>query len=726
MATVPYGEGVPSIAPEVRTPDDYQHVQTSPEAFGGGVAKGEQQFGQGASKSGQFFGEVAADNASNQFQDEATKLLHGDPSKTVMGPDGQPQQDLGYLGLRGDAALRARPAVEAQMDDTLKNIRGGLQTPDQELRFDEFSRRYRSYIAGQIGTHADNQAMSWYGEVNKASGDLALGHISANAFDDDEVKHGTADLMRSRIKQAQLMGGGDTLVTEALASSRRDAVKAQVDAIAPTDPIRAKSVLDNNKDAAGAFYQPLAAQLKTQVAKKTAYSVVNQSSQDTLFDLSKPDVTNGLHDIFMQQESGNQGPNPGQIQPGTFQQFAQPGETYGDPNAMRATAYRAIDSYAQRYQGDLSRVAVAYFSGPGNVAPITSPTPWIRDAADSNGKTTSSYVQDIAGRAGGNAGSFKAGTYQRILDATRDDPEVRQDALREFNERYTASQIAAEQDTKGRKDARDQAAQGYINRAVGGKVQNIIQDIGRDPTLDWETKARLPEVIEKFMSDPNRAQTKYGDGFWDAYKQATASVGDPTRITDQGQVLRMAVPDANGNAPLNLSGVAALTPLIQKMQKSPQGEADIKLQRLFFDAAEEQISHNNPIKGIKDTKGKTAFLQYMQYALPSMESGLEQGKSMAEMTDLKGPIAQSIAHYVRKPAQVLADMAAEAKAEREALTGAKAAPDKPRTLDDIIGDVNSGRLDPEAGQTEAQKLGFIRAAAPVSPTAPESPMAPMQ
>jgi len=111
-----------------------------------------------------------------------------------------------------------------------------------------------------------------------------------------------------------------------------------------------------------------------------------------------------LSGIFAQQESsgGKTAPdNPFQIQQGTFNQFAKPGESWSNPADKTAVAQRVLANYSQQYHGDLGRVATAYFSGPGNVAPPGSPTPFIKNTADANGKTVSSYVGDILGRAGG-------------------------------------------------------------------------------------------------------------------------------------------------------------------------------------------------------------------------------------------------------------------------------------------------------------------------------------
>jgi len=107
------------------------------------------------------------------------------------------------------------------------------------------------------------------------------------------------------------------------------------------------------------------------------------------------------------QESGNN-PNIGssidgaigqaQIMPSTFAQYAKPGEDINNPADNLAVHQRIIQDLSQKAGGDPARIAVGYFSGPGNIAPSDSPTPWKHDRADGNGKTVSSYVSDVLGR----------------------------------------------------------------------------------------------------------------------------------------------------------------------------------------------------------------------------------------------------------------------------------------------------------------------------------------
>jgi hypothetical protein len=88
-----------------------------------------------------------------------------------------------------------------------------------------------------------------------------------------------------------------------------------------------------------------------------------------------------------------------QIIESTFNENKQAGESYANESDRVNVANRLIDQYTKTYNGDPARVAVAYFSGPGNVAPEGSPTPWISDKTDGI-STTSGYVRNVLTRLG--------------------------------------------------------------------------------------------------------------------------------------------------------------------------------------------------------------------------------------------------------------------------------------------------------------------------------------
>lgn len=112
---------------------------------------------------------------------------------------------------------------------------------------------------------------------------------------------------------------------------------------------------------------------------------------------------------ILNQESGNNPNAPtsidgavgqSQIIPATFARFALPGEDIHNPQDNLAVGQRYRDYLKTRFNNDPARVATAYFSGEGNVAGPDSPTPWIKDRQDGNGKTVSGYVSDVLGRIG--------------------------------------------------------------------------------------------------------------------------------------------------------------------------------------------------------------------------------------------------------------------------------------------------------------------------------------
>jgi hypothetical protein len=137
----------------------------------------------------------------------------------------------------------------------------------------------------------------------------------------------------------------------------------------------------------------------------------NASNTAKLDDVLTSEGAMGLKPIvsaFYGQESSS-GANPAtsvdgahggmQITPGTFAQFAKPGESIDNTDQNMAVGTRILAHYAQQYGGDPAKIAVAYFSGPGNVAD-SGPTPWKNNTKDGNGTTVSQYVQGILGRVG--------------------------------------------------------------------------------------------------------------------------------------------------------------------------------------------------------------------------------------------------------------------------------------------------------------------------------------
>lgn len=86
-----------------------------------------------------------------------------------------------------------------------------------------------------------------------------------------------------------------------------------------------------------------------------------------------------------------------QISPGTFTRYRQDHERIGNARDNARVGLRIVTDLMARYHNDPARVAVAYFSGPGNVSRAGARYPWIVDANDGR-ISTSQYVAGVLHR----------------------------------------------------------------------------------------------------------------------------------------------------------------------------------------------------------------------------------------------------------------------------------------------------------------------------------------
>jgi len=113
-----------------------------------------------------------------------------------------------------------------------------------------------------------------------------------------------------------------------------------------------------------------------------------------------------------------------QILPETFKRFALKGEDINNPEDNKRVGRRMLDKFMKDYNGDPARVAVAYFSGEGNVAPEGFPTPYLRNSKDGNGKYTADYANDIVKRVGGTVANNQPTTGFYEIDRWRDSDPI--------------------------------------------------------------------------------------------------------------------------------------------------------------------------------------------------------------------------------------------------------------------------------------------------------------
>jgi Transglycosylase SLT domain len=145
--------------------------------------------------------------------------------------------------------------------------------------------------------------------------------------------------------------------------------------------------------------------------KKGADSDGDNANVSGLLGQKAPGAVPGVADAIHAQEassatsvSAKGARGEWQIIPGTFKQYAQAGERIDNPADNELVGRRIIDDLAQKFGNDPARIAVGYVSGPDNVSPPGSATPWIED----EGGHVSAYANGVLGRLNGGSSSTTA------------------------------------------------------------------------------------------------------------------------------------------------------------------------------------------------------------------------------------------------------------------------------------------------------------------------------
>lgn len=253
MAGVSYNQGAGSdVAPTVSAPDDYEHIQASPNAFGAAIAGGAEKLGAGLLQANQFYNASAADQATNNLVDQGTTLLHGDPNK--VNPDGT--HDTGFFGKQGQDMMDAYGAAHQQLQDLVRNHRENLPSGQAQLEYDRNSRRWMQIQEAEMGRAYDGAQKTWMINNNTVSGKQALDDISRSATDDKAFGGYLDNLKTAYAKTAQVHGLGDAGNQEAVRNATRDAWKVRLESLSLTDPARAEKLAVENQGLLGADEGP--------------------------------------------------------------------------------------------------------------------------------------------------------------------------------------------------------------------------------------------------------------------------------------------------------------------------------------------------------------------------------------------------------------------------------------------------------------------------------------
>ncbi|MDB5405405.1 MAG: hypothetical protein JWL84_317 [Rhodospirillales bacterium] len=739
---VPFS-GVPTVAPDVAQPNGPQQINATPADFGSQIGAAANSAGAGlqqdsdtlmqtALKRAQLTNELMANDASTEYM------------KTASAKFGQ------FSQLQGKNAQAALPAFQQDLQDTWQATIKTMPNPAAAEMLDRGSRFFLDRFYQQAQTHADTQLTQW---SQKSSLDRAdeLTNQAAIQVNTPQVMDRLLSAGKNEIVQMAKTHGYDDDATASMTAGYigKSVAKIADTLIASGDPTRAKQVLDQYQDQmdAGSRLQVMT-RLKPILLQQQATADANNKYLRPLLapqaegqpvPVSVDQIASAIHG----QESGGNaaaatsvdGAVGGwQIRPATFQQYAKPGESITNPADNAAVGQRIVADLNTKFGGDPTRVAVGYFSGPGNVAPPGSTTPWLRDTVDGNGKSVSSYVSDVvsklpAGSVRGAALMDKASVLAQVDRDYRDNPQLGNAVRTYVDQQFSIINTAAMAQAAQQKAAQEQAANGYVSSIIKGQTDGLGSKLADDPTLTSEQKKSISEMLDSHLrSGLGHDVQTYGPGFYQAYQAVHAADGDPNKLTDPSALYKMATPqlDVNGvmqPPQLTVAGVDKLTAEIQG-KRSPEGEAETRMRAGALAYAKHQLSFDGDYGFMKDQKGEDAFnVGFTPAFYQAYDAGRAAGKTPAQLLSKDSPdfiVDKVAAPYLRTPAQRLADFKTAAAAmSADGVPGVPNGPDI-GTPEGLKSAVLSGKMTRAAGIAEALKRGYIQppAAPAVIPTVP--------
>lgn len=613
----------PSVQPTGAPDNDYQRIDTSPEMFGAAGARALQVVGKGVEKAADatMDAEVARQTLNNE--------VHANEKLTWLAQEGSQRVEK-FKQIEGKSAAMQLPQFQNDLQQLMKDTLEG-ESPAVRAHLSRGATslvdRYQNYAAN----HAASQEHTW---ANKTAVDsaatwgnnAALAALNGTWEDVDSFLAASDDNIAKLYEQKGL---DQTATAAELAKNRGTNVHSIIEMLTKQGDFKtAQAVLDKYQDgmdkgnlvkSIGVLQTRKEQRIGDEAASRAIAKAAEMQQGLPPIPGAAPAPTAGrVHNaIIIQESSGNANIRPsvngaigiGQIMPATFRQYARPGEFITNPEDNLAVSRRIIDDYYTRYHGDAARVAVAYFSGPGNVAPIGSPTPYVRNTADGYGKTVSSYVNDITRRVGKESfTAAKAEAVRLVLDRSDISMQAQQHALARINQQFTTAQLANESDQRAKKEANEGAVNDYVTQMLNNKFTGMLDNIANDPRLTGEAKLHLTDAMKKRSgSDVEEASQAYGPGFWSAYKAVTAPVGDPARIADATQLLGRAGPDGD----LTLPGVQKLSQVLAANQRSVNDNAVNRSKVGLMNYAKGMLSFDQEMSaaGLKrsDPKGEAIF-----------------------------------------------------------------------------------------------------------------------
>lgn len=327
---------------------------------------------------------TAAQDAMNQFQSHVRDIQYGSPDNP---------EDVGYLGLRGKAAMDGWKSASQNIESARQSLIQGMNSEQQRM-FDQQSRVFQNSALSAMAAHAGQQREVYQDNVHK---DTLINYANTGAanLDNPEAFAGNLNAGRKAIMQRLALQGVplDGPIAQAQLQDWNDHYLTASSKVAAdnNDAIKAQNILDSNKASMSALaYATALDQIRPRVDRQKgdmlAQSVINgRGGSAAISANADPDATFAA--MIHSESGGNQHAKDGtpltsekgaigvaQLMPGTAKEMARQtgirwdeGRFRNDANYNRALGQAYFQQLCQKYGNNLTLACAAYNAGPGNV-----------------------------------------------------------------------------------------------------------------------------------------------------------------------------------------------------------------------------------------------------------------------------------------------------------------------------------------------------------------------
>lgn len=251
--------------------------------------------------------------------------------------------------------------------------------------------------------------------------------------------------------------------------------------------------------------------------------------------------------------------------------------------------------------------------------------------------------------------ALHAASLQRVMTNPELNENERQHAIQFLNHSFTEAQVAAEADTKAKKDASDTAMSGYISGMINGGVATpqMVQQIGSDTSLTAEAKENLYRFATQDFGF--ESSTQFGPAYSSAYQRIFLPPDDPNKINDASDILKLGTPGGG----LTPRGADRLMKVFSESRKNPDQVAVNSTKSSLIQYAKSKLSFDQEtlipgIKPLSDPKGQQVFnAQFIPRFEAAYDAWIKADKNPWEFLTQKN--VDQLMEGLRPKAQMAAD-----------------------------------------------------------------------